>query len=1187
MSLLDARIAAAALGTAGALWLASPLPMEAQTTSASVFGSVRDAQGASLAGAMVTLTSNTQGNTQEAATDRAGSFVFTYVRPDIYTLKVSLAGFKTLENARAVVSANDKFSAGILTMQVGDREESVTVVARAKALQSTSGERSYGLESAAIGNIAVSGRSFFGLVGLVPGVLPNAGGPPRDTPPTTSAGSFTANGQRPNSNNVTIDGITSIDTGDNGGNMATTNLDAVAELKVLTSSYQAEFGRAVGAQVQVVTKSGTRDFTGSAYWYGRRSDWDANTWTNNRTGTAKAETSRNDFGYTLGGPVYIPGKFNEDRKKLFFFFSQEFQRRQDPTAERRVTVPTLLERKGDFSESLDADGTPFPYIRDTATNLPCNKADTRGCFRDGGVLGRIPQDQLYPSTLGMLAMFPLPNVEGQAGYNFSSQAPANQPRREELLRLDFHPSDRWRFTGRFMESKDEQELPYGRGIVRSNVPVVQGHFDAPGYNWMVSANGALGRRTALEVSVGSAHNSIDIYTTNEGLTKAGAGLSDLPLLYPDAVQGDLPPSLVFGGGRVGNPVVLITSQGPFTNFNTTYDAIANLTKVLASHVVKAGLFFQRSKKDQSTFADFNGLASFNNNANNPLDSGNPFANAALGVYDTFQQASAYAKPKWRYTNLEWYIQDNWKVDRRLTLDYGVRFYYLTPQWDVSRQASNFLPERYDPDRAVRLFQPAMVGGRRVAYDPETGQTLPADLIGRVVPKSGDRFNGTFQAGQGIEETLTTGSGFRVSPRIGFAYDVSGSESVVVRGSFGIFYDRPQGNLVFNLISNPPGISVEQLAWGRFADLGTSVPLNAPIGLTPTQHEWEIPMVYAWNVGAQAKLPGALTLDVAYVGSESRRLPQTIPINAVPYGAAFLPQNQDKTRPPSPTPGATALPVDFLRPYPGYGDVSMIEYTAFSNYHALQASLNRQFDRGLLLGITYTWSKALGLVTDDFSTGRPDGDEANRRANYSYLGFDRPHNFVVSCVYQTPRVAKGVVGVLANGWQISGLYRWTSGTPYPITFNIPGIGAQNLTGSDPGQNARIVVTGDPGKGWSSDPYRQIDTSVFAPPQTGSLGFESARFFLHGPPINNLDLSISKSIPLGGRRKIEIRLDAFNALNHPQFTGVNSQVNFASLTDPRITNLPFDQAGRLVNTNGFGTVTGVRSPRQLQIVVRLAF
>jgi hypothetical protein len=518
---------------------------------------------------------------------------------------------------------------------------------------------------------------------------------------------------------------------------------------------------------------------------------------------------------------------------------------------------------------------------------------------------------------------------------------------------------------------------------------------------------------------------------------------------------------------------------------------------------------------------------------------------------------------------------------------------MTPQWDVTRQASNFLPEAYDPAQAVRLYAPALVGGRRVAYDAATGSLLPAALIGRVVPGSGDPYNGTFQAGKGIEDTLTTGSAFRVSPRLGSACDLTGRQSLVVRGAFGVFYDRPQGNLVFDLINNPPGVVVQQLTWGRFQDIDpeTSVPLNAPIALYPNQHEWDLPKVYGWNVGIQARLPLALVLDIAYVGTDSRKQAQGIPINAVPYGAAYERENQDPTLPRSPTPGATALPVDFLRPYRGYGEIRLYEFSAFSNYHALQGGLNRRFDRGLMFGATYTWSKALGVANNDFvvpydySWARPDGPDANRRANYSYLSSDRPHNFVVNFVYQSPRVAGGLLGVLANGWQLSGIYRWTSGTPYPITFNIPGYGAINLTGSD--QNARIVVTGDPGQGWSGDPYRQIDTSVFAPPRPGSLGFESARYFLHGPPIDNLDLSVSKSFSLGGRRRVEIRLDAFNVLNHTQFAAVNSQVNFKSLDDPTVTNLPFDAAGDLVNPNGFGTVSNVRAARQLQLMARFQF
>ncbi len=240
-------------------------------------------------------------------------------------------------------------------------------------------------------------------------------------PPETLSG-FAVNGQRPGSNNVTIDGVGNLDTGDNGGNMATTNIDAVSEFKILTNAYQAEYGRAVGGQMQVVTKSGTQSFHGSGYWYGRRSDWNANTWTNKRAAAPPPvgsgqlielpEASRNDYGYTIGGPIYIPGVFNEDKKKLFFFWSQEWQKRKDSVAERLSRVPTELERQGDFSQSVDRSGNPYPYIRDFTTGLPCTAADMRGCFRDGGVLGRIPQDRLWQPGLNALNIYPPPNTTG-------------------------------------------------------------------------------------------------------------------------------------------------------------------------------------------------------------------------------------------------------------------------------------------------------------------------------------------------------------------------------------------------------------------------------------------------------------------------------------------------------------------------------------------------------------------------------------------------------------------------------------------------------------------------------------------------------------------------------------------------------------------------------------------------------
>ena len=748
-------LAASVAAVVGLVWMASGTSLHAQTTSAVVSGVVQDSQGGVLPGATVTLTSRTQGSVQTTPTDDQGRFVFAIVRPDRYTLQASMQGFKMYEQTNVVVSANDRFSAGVLTLEVGEMSESISVSGRVSELQVESGERSFALESETITNIANNGRSLFGFTQLVPGISPNNG-----AENSGDAGSFNVNGQRATQNNVTIDGVANIDTGNNGGNMATTNLDAVAEFKVLTNSYQAEYGRAVGGQIQVVTKSGTQEFHGSGYWYGRRSSWDANSWTNNRAGAEPAESSRNDYGYTIGGPIFIPGVFNKDKQKLFFFWSQEFQRRNDPVSERLSRVPTALERQGDFSQSIDNNGNPFPYIRDYTTGLPCDASNTSGCYQDGGVVGRIPQDRLYRTGINALDIYPMPNFAGDSGINYRSQAPSSAPRREELLRLDFQPTDRWRFTGRYMRNKDLQDLPYGTtwagagsggGTNGGGFDDMAVTFDHPGKNWMLSATGILNTTTSLEVSVGSAFNELVFDVTNPDLRRSAAGLSDMPLLYPNAVQQDYIPDLRFNGGRVGgNAGYYQTDRGPFTNENRTYDVLANLTKVWGAHTAKFGVYYQSSYKPQTAFASHNSLINFNDNSSNQFDTGFGYANAATGVFNTYRQASIYGFPQWIYKNFEWYLQDNWKAASRLTLDYGVRFYYMTPQWDQLLSSSTFLPDQFDFANAATLYRPALVNGVRVGLDPNTGQTVDSRFIGRLTPGS-ERFNGAFQAGQGVND----------------------------------------------------------------------------------------------------------------------------------------------------------------------------------------------------------------------------------------------------------------------------------------------------------------------------------------------------------------------------------------------------------------------------------------------------
>jgi hypothetical protein len=1174
----------------GVVGLASGTPLQAQTTSAAVFGSVQDSQGGVLPGATITLTSRTQGNVYTTTTDSEGRFVFTIVRPAPYILQATMQGFKTYEQTNIVVQANDRMSAGVLTLEVGEMSESISVLARVSELQVESGERSFALEAESIENIANDGRSFFGFTTLVPGIVGTNG---NENPNQVSA--ISVNGMRPNQNNITIDGVANIDTGNNGGNMATTNLDAVSEFKVLTNAYQAEYGRAVGGQVQVVTKSGTTEFHGSGYWYGRRSDWDANSWTNNRDGVEKVEGSRNDYGYTFGGPIFIPGVFNEEKQKLFFFWSQEWQKRKDPTNERLARVPTALERQGDFSQSVDNNGNPWPYIKDYTTGLPCDQNNQAGCFADGGVLGKVPQDRLYGPGMAALNVYPSANADPNQlgnGLNYRSQRPDDAPVRQDLIRLDFQPTDRWRVTGRYMRNKDLAFRPYGTGWAGAgdNLGTVDTSFNHPGKNWMLSATGILNNTTSLEFSIGQAENELVFSIGNPNYYRAAAGLSDFPALFPGAIQDDIIPEFNFNGGRVGGSAGRIeTGNGPFTNLNRTTDIILNLTKVKGAHTMKAGFYYQNSLKPQTAFADHNSAINFVDDANNPVDTNFPYANAATGVFNWYQQASIFGFPDWIYQNYEFYVQDNWKAGSKLTLDYGVRFYIMTPQWDEKLTASTFLPDQFDFNNAATLYRPAIVNGQRVGIDPNTGQTTEERFIGRLTPGS-NRFNGAFAAGEPPAGDRLQGDNlFKISPRFGFVYDISGSYTTIIRGGFGIFYDRPQGNMMFDTIANAPGLLEPRLTWGRLADVGAGAGDPDPtLQMRPSAFKFTAPKVYSWNVGLQRKLASNLTFDLAYVGNKSDDLLSQEQINAVPYGAKFLPQNQDPTRSPSSTPGATALPDDFLRPYQGYGNIRFYNYRGYSNYHSLQTSITRRFDNGIMFSAFYVWSKALGINDGDFSPIRPNAsDEENTKYNYSYVNYDRPHNFVVNFIYRTPKVADGAAGILLNDWQISGVYQWLSGTPYTVNFSIPGISATNLTGSDGGQNARVVVTCDPGKGSSDDPYNQLNTACFAPPQTPSLGGESARYFVHNPALSNLNLSISKSIPIGKRARFEVRLDAFNALNHTQWRQVRNSVSFASQSDPTVTNLPLDSSGNVVNQNGFGAINGVRDPRRIQLVTRFTF
>ncbi len=1174
----------------------------AQTTSGSIAGNVTDPQQAAVANATVTITDEARAFTQTVTADSSGRFVFPTLSPSTYKLTIEAKGFKKSERTGLLLVANDKMTLGEVALEVGGANETVTITAEATLVQSESAERSHAIQGEIVRNIAVNGRGFVNLASIATGVVFN-----NNVGNSDAITNVSANGLRTSANNLALDGVSIVDTGNNG-TMISVNLDAIAEFKVLTSNYQAEYGRSAGAQISAVTRGGTKDFHGSFYAFRRHDGMNANTWINNRNSTPTARVNKprldqRDIGYTIGGPVYIPKLFNENKDKFFFFFSQEHQKRfTPPGAPVNVRVPTALERAGDFSQTTDNAGALYPYIKDYTLNLPCNATTQTGCFRDGGVLGKIPANRLYALGQKILAIYPLPNFsQAGANFNYQTQEPTNAPQRQDLYRGDWNISEKWHGTGKYLYNKNGPIQPYGSFVLATNLPDYASKQPGNRYTVTGTVTGSLSPTSVLEVTFGQSHNFIDILPTNPKFNKAGLGLTGIPVLFPGAVQLDLPPQFNYGG-RVANAPNIGSNNAPFYNFNTTRDWSGNLSKIAGSHSLKFGGFWQNSFKPQSSFANNNGQYNFSDNTSNPFDTQFAFANAITGVYNTFNQASAYVIGKYRYNNVEFYAQDNWKVSSKLTFDYGMRFYWIQPQFDEDLQASNFLPERYNAASASALYRPVCIGNtnpctgdNRRAVDPRlqvagfvpsATNTLASVFIGRLVPNSGTLTNGVLQAGAGLEKGVYRNRGIQFAPRFGFAYDVSGEQSLVIRGGIGVFYDRPQGNTVFDLVRNPPVTLEPTLNFGLIQQLNQGQLLLAPPSLVAFDRKGKVPTSYAYNVGIQYKVPFDAVLDISYVGTSAQHQLQRRNINAPAYGAGYAAANQDPTLAASTT-GSAALPVDFLRPYQGFGNISFIEPSSSSNYHSLQTSLQRRYTKGLLLGVNYTWSKVLGTQSADLPGIAGFGAPHNlnqRRANYGPLDFDRPHNFNVNWVWDLPKGTDNAgLGYVLNGWQLSGIFRYVTGEPYNIGATVNGLSSYGLTGTAQLEGHRVVLLKNPGKGNNSNPYQQLDVTAFASPNFGSFSYESGRNFLRYSPINSWDLALSKEFRIKERTKFEIRLDAFNALNHTQFNGINTGATFSGPNSTTITNLANEQTNR----GGFGAVTSVRLPRNMQLSARFEF
>lgn len=1232
------------------------VPAAAQITTGTVTGTIKDSQGGVVPGATVVLVSEARGTRSvPAVTNATGDYVFPNTTADNYTVEVTMQGFRTLTRAGVAVSAGERVSVPVLTLEPGGAQETVTVIAESPLVQASSAERSFAITTDQIENLPINRGNFTSLTAFTPGVV--SGG--------ASAGGTRLGGA--GQNNIMMDGISAMDTGNNGV-MLPMNIESIGEVKILTQGYQAEYGRSSGLQITAVTKSGTNRFRGSLYDVERNSAWNAKSWVNTKNGDPKPVTKEKDWGYSIGGPVGKPGGNN----RLFFFYSHEYRPRNNPINNGnpvRLRVPTALERAGDFSQTLgtntngESTGILNPYIRDPLSTSPCNASNTAGCFQAGGVIGRIPADRLYGLGLAILNRYPLPNttqaINTTYNYQIGGDGFPELPRVQNLtrqlaIRVDYQMASTLRLTGKYSGQRARRLVTPGliEGFtdVKTPYPFIT--------NYALTVNYTMNPTTFIEGTYGFIRN--ELTGGNEGgvLVNESSnrlnGLGAFPLLYPNAGivnQGyyayevmqqvkppfwdgtslNLPP--VFGwGNRIGSAPPNQRYPG-WLNINRTQDVAISVTKVKGSHTFKGGFYNNHSFKAQNTGAGgvanltFQGYVNFGNDTNNALDTGFGFANAATGVFTQYLQASQFIEGHMIYNNTEFYLQDNWKATSRLTLDYGLRFTRQQPQHDRFQQMSNFFPELWSAADAPVFYVAGCSNGAatcsgnvRNAMDPRTGRILTAPgaantqaAIGTPIPNTGNLLNGIRRAGDGIAKTGYEWPALALGPRFGLAYDVSGTQSLVLRAGGGLFFDRPDGNTVFSIPGNPPIATSQDLRNGQLQTLGSGLSTVGVPALVIFQYDAKVPASWQWQGGVQMALPWATSLDVSYVGNRGvNRLGgfqggTTVNLNAVDFGAAYLPQNQDPTLVGSTAvPGAAAYTQNLLRPYRGLSNINQNTTEFWDLYHSLQMSLNRRFRNGFSFGANYTWGisftgntglqKRLQHAADGTFSRRADQaeyEELNRNLDR------RPHYLKANAVWALPDVRVNgsgfarAIGHVINDWQIAGVLTAGSGTTYDLSHNYRDNGANvNLTGS-PDYGARIVYVGDPGSGCTDNQYAQFNTAAVTGPTYRSLGLESGRNILRGCPDKTVDLALMREIRMGGARRLEVRLDVFNAFNAVVITGRQTQIQYNSPTDLTVRNSQtradgsIDPARSTPRTAGFGAATAAQAMRNVQVQIRFGF
>jgi hypothetical protein len=1180
------------VGIAGVMICLASFAVKAQDL-ANIVGTVTDASGAVIPDVQVTVANPERGLVRRVASDSAGEYQAPRVPIGNYTITVEKPGFEKIVRSGITLQVGETLRVD-LQLKVGSATQEVEVNANVAHVETENGAISDVVTGSQVSELNLNARSFSNLALLVPGAASvGTGYDPTSIGPNAPA-AIAFNGLPVNVQNWEIDGTNNIDQGSGSGSMMVyPSIDSIAEFRVSTANYSAEYPKSGGAQIEIVTKSGTKDFHGDLFEFVRNDAFDANDWFINRTieptGVSAPQTplKRNNFGFTLGGPVFIPGHYNTGRDKTFFFVSEEWRKNREGTV-FNSNVPTLRMRQGDFSE-CDPNSKNYNTVVASGCAVPVNPA-TNLPFQNDIV-------PISPTAQALLnALVPLPNN----GINFYTAAPSVPYNfREDMFKIDENITDNIRAFFRYTQDANDQDyVPslYSGGTFGT----VQSTLLMPAKSAVFHLIQTLRPNLLNEVIIS---NSDDTWNVNnatgfdspaKSITKP-QGFS-MRSIFPGNQAQPYLPGISVGGGV---PFSFNVSTGFGFFYTDPQPALKdNLIWTHGTHSLKTGFFLLYNHIDTTTNINLfpQGFLNFSNGSS--ITSGNALADMYLGQISSYQEygrvvngqpLGGAALGHWRQWDFEPYVQDDWRVTSHLTVNLGLRYYWFTPIHDSVKPTNDsvFIPSLYDPAKQAQL-----------------------DINGNLIPGTGANY---LNYGNGLEECgagsvpLGCYHSFHGtwSPRVGFAWDPFGDGKTAVRGGYALTWDSGnplQNGAGFN--GNPP------TATNLF---GYNIPGYQNVAPGPAGpaffsnvnlNKWQ--EIQQFNLGVQRQFPGNNILSVSYVGTLGHHLQQAVNINQVPVGVGT--QNVPAL---AGTPGCdahgncnvqsilmnTSEPTIFFVPYRGYTSISQRQMSGNSNYNSLQANFRHSFSYGLTFQAAYTWSHELDNIFQAGGcncNGTNGVNDENLHRWYGTGGLNQSQMLVMNYVYELPflkKAANPVVRTVLGGWEISGITSFLAGHPIAVSCGIAGmasgIGGPVECNSLGALGVKKGIVDDPQFGptptWF-DPglIGQVAVSQLAANnQPGMFGY-IGKYAMTGPGRNNWDLAILKNFQMpwfrGEHSSLQFRAESYNTFNHPQWSNVS--LFCSSLTAP---GAPCNGDQNIGN----GEVSSAALPRILQLGLKLNF